>query len=62
MEGNLEGGLNCLDVRAEEEMGSLAWMATGYFLLALPMAEPVHGEELEELEGGGAWNTRKKKS
>ena len=48
------GGLKGLEERAEEERrGSLAWMATGYCLLALPMAEHAQEEEEEEEEEEG---------
>ncbi len=43
-----EGGLNGFDDCADEDIESLAWMATGYFLLALPIADPDQGIDLVE--------------
>ena len=50
---DFEGGLKGLDECEEEEMGSLAWTATGYFLLALPMADPDQDDDLGGGAGGG---------
>ena len=50
---DLAGGLKaCLEER-EEEMGSFAWMATGYCLPELPMAEPDQEDDLGGGGGGG---------